>query len=182
MGDNTIKHGTWGGMKYSYTEGHEPQKKREGENFVLIFDGNEKFIYPEQKSFISLKHERKKLGTDNTVTEITYIQPSIEYHEPKNNKTIFNLSSLRPDININVRAAENLTYTSGDAISHVNAYDTNNCVFDVGANNSGWFGDTVTFHRKYSNDTALNNNTFIGDKKDICITKDGEQLKGKYNE
>ncbi len=177
MGDdnNTISHGTWGGMIYSYTKGHKPQKMRDGDNYVLVFDNNERFTYPEQNSFVPITKEYNVLGTNRTKTETTYVQPKLEYYDPPTNTTIFGMKSPVPRRNIKVTAATNLKYEAGDAVANVNAYDTNNCTFNVGTNNSSWFGDTVTFH-------SGQDNHFIGDEKDTYIDERGYLYKHSYDQ
>ena len=171
---NTIEHGTWGGMLYSYTKGHEPQKLRNGNKYVLVFDNNEKFTYPEQKSFVPIKKEYTELYTGKKITETTMVQPKLEYYDGRGN-TIFGLKSPVPRRNIKLTATTDLTYTAGDMVSNVDAYDTNHCTFNVGANNSKWFGDYVTFHNGQDNQ-------FIGDEKDVFNDKFGNIYKYEYNQ
>ena len=164
-----------GGVLYSYTNGHEPKKLREGDNYVLVFDNNERFTYPEQKSFVPIEREYIALGTGKKTTEILNMQPKLEYYAPPTNTTVFGLKSPVQVRNIKVTAVTNLSYTAGDVVSRVDAYDTNNCIFDVGANNSKWFGDDVTFHNGH-------NNQFIGDKKDTYLDENGNIHKGNYKQ
>ena len=176
--NNTIGHGTWGGMIYDYTLGHEPKKLRDGDNYVLVFDNNETFTYPKQESFVPITKESKILGTGKTVTSTTsttYVQPKLEYYDPPTNTTIFGIKSPVPRRKINVTATTNLKYEAGDAVAHVNAYDTNGCTFDVGANESSFFGDVVRFH-------GGQDNHFIGDEKDDYIDEKGYIYKHRYDQ